>query len=234
MSSEQVLVSREVLGGLFDDVKALLRELDVEGNGENAVYAVLNRLSRLIESPGVDVEPLAASAPASSAGQEGLRAALTVTVDMLADCWQQWSYPLPQGHHSGGLSTLERLESVLGEAGFMDDSGTLVHMDALACDYEDDHRAALTIRAALAPAPAEGAGPTITTTTDVPAERLDAMGAEIVVDLLRAAALVASGAATISLTGPELRWALGRLAFPQSGAERMTITYAPAPAQGEE
>ncbi|WP_155300986.1 hypothetical protein [Deinococcus kurensis] len=84
--------------------------------------------------------------------------AVLLLLDLAQEAWNQWAFRADDGSlWDGGLSTLERLEGILGPLGLLNHDQHPVPHPALSFDYADDETIVEVGRAALAQAQA-GAG----------------------------------------------------------------------------
>lgn len=84
--------------------------------------------------------------------------AVLLLLDLAQEAWNQWAFRADDGSlWDGGLSTLERLEGILGPLGLLNHDQHPVSHPALSFDYADDETIVEVGHAALAQAQA-GAG----------------------------------------------------------------------------
>ena len=84
--------------------------------------------------------------------------AVLLLLDLAQEAWNQWAFRADDGSlWDGGLSTLERLEGILGPLGLLNHDQHPVPHPALSFDYADDETIVEVGRTALAQAQA-GAG----------------------------------------------------------------------------
>lgn len=105
------------------------------------------------------IEALEREVRDAAQAQAGQITAVLLLLDLAQEAWNQWAFRADDGSlWDGGLSTLERLEGILGPLGLLNHNQHPVPHPALSFDYADDETIVEVGHAALAQAQAGAAG----------------------------------------------------------------------------